>query len=114
MIRFIRGRGATAGENEGAAGPPDSQADLEGPTRPDDLPKARPIPPPPPRRPDVQDDRARDDVTESPYSASGPAASAGEEHSWYSSADPRNWSRPPRARDGAMDVGRGAAGYDPQ
>eukprot|EP00959_Pyramimonas_sp_CCMP1952_P254814 5322231-Pyramimonas_sp.AAC.1 len=97
-------------ERGGAEGPHDGQADTEGPTSA----KARPRPPPPPRRPDVQDDRANDEVTESPYSASGQTAAARDEYSWYSSGrDTRDWSRPTRARGGAMDVGRGAAGYDP-
>eukprot|EP00959_Pyramimonas_sp_CCMP1952_P263692 5514612-Pyramimonas_sp.AAC.1 len=70
IIRFTRDRVKSVSESGGAAGPPDGQADTEGPIRPDDLAKARPRPPPPPRRPDVQDDRAHDEVTESPCSAS--------------------------------------------
>eukprot|EP00959_Pyramimonas_sp_CCMP1952_P429054 8985911-Pyramimonas_sp.AAC.1 len=64
-------------ERGGAEGPPDGQADAEGPA----LAKARPRPPHPPRRSDVQDDRVNDEVTESPYSASGQTAAAGDEHS---------------------------------
>eukprot|EP00959_Pyramimonas_sp_CCMP1952_P239139 4997647-Pyramimonas_sp.AAC.1 len=82
-------------ERGGAEGPPDGEADAEGPA----LTKAGPGPPPPPRRPDVQDDRANDEVTESPCSAGGQAAAAGDEYSWYSSGrDTRDWSRPARAR----------------
>eukprot|EP00959_Pyramimonas_sp_CCMP1952_P145480 3045749-Pyramimonas_sp.AAC.1 len=90
-------------EEGGADGPSDGQADTEGvpvsKARPSQA--VRPDAPPPPRRPDVQDDRANDDVAESPYSAGSQTGAAGEDHSWfYSDRDTWDWSRPPRARRG--------------
>eukprot|EP00959_Pyramimonas_sp_CCMP1952_P354518 7426422-Pyramimonas_sp.AAC.1 len=81
IIRHARKQRVTsARERGGADGPSDGQADTEGAplAKAKPSPAVRPDPPPPPRRPDAQDDRANDDVTESPYSAGGQTSAAGD------------------------------------
>eukprot|EP00959_Pyramimonas_sp_CCMP1952_P376857 7893226-Pyramimonas_sp.AAC.1 len=68
---------AEGGADEPSDGPAGSEGVPVAKARPSLA--VRPDPPPPPRRPDVQDDRAIDDVTESPCSAGGQTVTAGEE-----------------------------------